>query len=62
MSLIFNMECVVLGVGTVGVHVERTSGVVFMRRCAKMEAIVIENTFCSGEVPVGLGRDGNSVM
>ena len=52
----------VLGVGGVGVHVERAGAVVHLHRCAKMEVMVIENTFCTEEVPVRLGGGGNSVI
>ena len=51
-----------LGVGAAGVHVERAGGVVYLHRCSKMEVSVIENTFCTEEVPVRLGRDGSSVI
>ena len=62
LSLISNVEIMVLGVGGVGVHVERAGGVVYLHRCAKMEVMVIENTFCTEEVPVRLGGDGNCVI
>ena len=51
-----------LGVVAVGMHVEKAGGVVYLRRCAKMEVSVIENTFCTEEVPEGLARDGKSVI
>ena len=56
LSLLSNVESMVLGVGGVGVHVERAGGVVYLHRCAKMEVMVIENTFCTEEVPVRLGE------
>ena len=62
LSLISNMESVVLGVEAVVVHVKRACGLVYLHRCAKMEVIVIENTFCTEEVPVRLGRDGISAL
>ena len=50
-----------IGVGPVGVLVERAGELVYLHRCATMNVIVIENTFCTEVVPVRLGRDGNSV-
>ena len=45
LSLFFILESVVLGVGAVGLHVEKASGVFYQHRCAKMEVIVIEKHF-----------------
>ena len=62
LSIISIKESVVLGVESVGMHLERAGGVVYLHRCAKREVIVIKNTFCTEEVPVRLYRDGDSVI
>ena len=40
----------------------RAGGVVYLHQCVKMGVFEIENTFCTEEEPVRIGRDQNSVI
>ena len=43
-----------------GTHAERAGGILYVRRCAKVIVHVVENQFCTEEVPVRVSSDNTS--
>ena len=43
-----------------GAHAERAGGIVYVHRCAKVIVHVVENQFCTEEVPIRVSSDNTS--
>ena len=45
---------------TLGTHAERAGGILYVYRCAKLMIHVVENLFCTEEVPIRVSSDNSS--
>ena len=52
LSLTSNFDSAVWGVRTEGIHLEKAVGVFYVHRWAKMEVTMVENNFCTKELPL----------
>ena len=43
-----------------GLHTQRAGGVLYVHKCTKVVVRVIHNSFCTGEVQVGVSSDNSS--
>ena len=43
-----------------GKHAERAGGILYVHRCAKIIVHVVENQFCTEEVPIRVSSDNSS--
>ena len=61
LSFTCKLDSAAWSAGTESIHLERARGVVYVRRRAKMELIVVENDLCT-EVPVRLGHGKETLL